>query len=83
MPLHRQNCCGGISKLTNLAPSEARGGGGNGQNWQVSAPPSPKIVFLFLGYILKNAGSYFKKEKKQADSKTAILISGKNRVNPI
>ena len=53
-----------------------RGGGGNGQNWQVSAPPSPKIVFLFWSYVLENAGSYFKKEKKQADSKTAILISG-------
>jgi len=33
----------------------------------------PKIVFC----VLENAGSYFKKEKKQADSKTAILIQEK------
>jgi hypothetical protein len=53
------------------------GGGGNGQNWQVSAPRSPKVVFLFLVYVLDSAGrlqSYFKKKKKEADSKTKIPI---------
>ncbi len=29
------------------------GGGGNRQNWQGSAPPSPKTVFLFLGFRRK------------------------------
>jgi len=33
--------------------------------------------FLVWSYVIENARSYFKKEKKQADSKTAILISGK------
>jgi len=43
----------------------------------MSAPPSPKIVFLFLGYVLESTGrlqSYFIKRKKEADSKTEIPI---------
>jgi hypothetical protein len=34
-------------------------------------------MFLLWSYVLEYAGSYFEKEKKRADSKTAILISGK------
>jgi hypothetical protein len=28
----------------------------NQQNWQGSAPHLPKIVFLFLGFVLESAG---------------------------
>lgn len=58
------------------------GGGGNQQNWQGSAPPSPKIVFLLLGSVLESAGSYlraFEKKIKEADSKTANLNLGENK----
>jgi len=61
--------------LTKLAPSEARGGGevmdkiGRGVHL-----PRPKIVFLFLGYVLETAGRLSIKEKKEADSKTEIPI---------
>jgi hypothetical protein len=38
--------------------------------------------FSFLGFVLESAGSpkrAFEKRKKEADSKTAILILGKNK----
>jgi hypothetical protein len=41
------------------------GGGGNRQNWQGSAPPSPKIVFLFSGFVFESAGSSLEKKKKK------------------
>jgi hypothetical protein len=28
----------------------------NQQNWQGSAPHSPKIMFLFLGFVLESVG---------------------------
>jgi hypothetical protein len=40
-------------------------GGGNQQNWQGSAPPLPKIVFLFLGFVFESAGSSLEKKKKK------------------
>ena len=63
-------------------PQMSAGGwwGGNGQNWQVSAPHSPKVVFLFLIDVLDSAGrlqSYFKKKKKEADSKTKFRFEEK------
>jgi hypothetical protein len=33
----------------------------NQQNWQGSTPHSPKIVFLFLGFVLESAGMSSKK----------------------
>ncbi len=61
------------------------GGGGNQQNWQESTHPSPKLVFLFSSFIFESTGSVPRSspQKKEADSKTAILILGKIRVNPI
>jgi hypothetical protein len=53
------------------------GGGGKLQKWEESAQPSSKIVFLFSSFIFESAGSAL--EKKEADSKTAILILGKNK----
>ena len=53
---------------TYAADSRAIGGGGGGdnrQNWQGSAPPSPKIVFLFSGFVFESAGSSLEKKKKK------------------
>jgi len=68
--------------LTNLAPSEARGeGGGNGQNWQVSAPPSPKIVFLFFGLRFGKHGKATiilqKKKKKRQTARPKFRFEEK------
>ncbi len=68
---------------TYAADSCAIGGGGgvggNRQNWQGSAPPLPKIVFLFSGFIFESAGSSLEKKKKKCDGKTAILVLDKNK----
>jgi hypothetical protein len=40
-------------------------GGGNRQNWQGSAPSSPKIVFLFSGFVFESAGSPLEKKEKK------------------
>ncbi len=53
------------------------GRGGNRQNREESAHTSSKIVFLFSSFVFESAGSAL--EKKEADSKTAILILGKNK----
>jgi hypothetical protein len=45
-----------------------RGGGGRGgnrQNYQGSAPPLPKIVFLFSGFVFESAGRSLEKKKKK------------------
>ncbi len=48
-----------------LRDRRGRGGGGNQQNWQGSAPPSPKIVFLFSGFVFESAESSLEKKKKK------------------
>jgi len=49
----------------------------------VSAPPLPKIVFLFLGYVLESAGRLQKKEKKRQTARPKFRFEKKNRINPI
>jgi hypothetical protein len=78
--LHCRNHCGGTHMLPILAQSEGEeGGGGNQQNWQGSAPPLPKIIFLFSGFVFESAGSSHEKKKKKWDGKTAIPVLDKNK----
>ncbi len=59
------------------------GGGGNQQNWQGSAPPSPKIVFLFSGLFLKAREAPLKKRKRSETARPQFWFWIKIRVNPI
>ena len=62
------------------------GGGGNEQNGQESAPPEVSLAqnrFLVFGLRFGKRGKpqkgLRKKKKKEADSKTVILILGKSK----
>jgi hypothetical protein len=53
-----------------------------GRRAHLRRSPSPKIGFSFSGFVLESAGSpkrAFEKKKKEADSKTEILILGKSK----
>ncbi len=59
------------------------GGGGDvlykiGRGAHLSRHPLPKLSFSFSGFVFESAGSSLKK-KKEADSKTAILVLDKNK----
>ncbi len=61
------------------------GGGGEvlnkiGRGAHLSRHPSPKLGFSFSGFVFESAGSSLK--KKEADSKTAILVLDKNKGKP-
>jgi hypothetical protein len=72
---------------TYAADSCAIGGGGGGrgnqQNWQGSAPPSPKIVFLFLGFVFESTEAPLKKRKSSETARPQFRFWIKIRVNPI
>ena len=79
MQLHCANRRGGVLILPILVPLLGNGGGEvNRQNWQGSAPHLPKIVFLFLGFVLESAGMSSKKFK-EADSKTTNPVVARKK----
>jgi hypothetical protein len=61
------------------------GGGGEviEKNWQGSAPPSPKIVFLFSGFVFESAGSSLEKKKRGETARPPFRFWIKIRENPI
>jgi hypothetical protein len=72
------DCIAGIAVgqyiYANSLPDQRGGGGGHQQNWQGSAPPSPKLVFLFLGLVLESGVSSLKKKKRSVTARPQLRL---------
>jgi len=83
MRLRRQNSRGGMPKLPIIARSEPNGGGEVMNKMGRRAHLLAQNRFLIFGLRFRKRGKpqegLRKKRKKEADSKTAILILGKNK----